>query len=156
MAHLKHRVVLCGSMSAYAEMLKIAGDLEGRGISTIVPVPEDHIKHQLSYDEFQAFKREVSFRHLKHIRNPATYAVLAVNVDKHGIRSYVGPNTFAEIAVAFAQRKAIYLYQGIPATYEDELMAWGAVPVNGDFDRLVFAFERYRIGATAQLPLFDD
>jgi hypothetical protein len=143
-------------MSAYAEMLTIARVLESRGISTIVPVPEDHIKYQLSYDEFQAFKRDVSFRHLRQIRYPATYAVLAVNIDKHGIRSYIGPNTFAEIAVAFAQRKAIYLYQDVPSTYEDELMAWSAVPVNGDLDRLVVAFDRYKVAATAQLPLFDD
>src|SRR5262245_28418343 len=101
------RIVLCGSMSAYDAMLRLVRALRDEGVRIVVPVAEDHIKPQLNPEAFERFKRDVSFAHLRRIRDPRTFAVLAVNVDKHGIRDYIGPNTFAEIAVAFAQRKRI-------------------------------------------------
>jgi hypothetical protein len=153
---LKHRVVICGSMSAYSEMARIGNALQERGVLAVLPVPEDQIKYRLTPEEFQVFKRDVSFRHLRQIRNPATFAVLAVNVDKHGIRDYIGPNTFAEIAVAFAQRKGLFLYQDVPTTYDDELSAWGALPLRGELEALINAFDRYKESQSQQLLLFED
>jgi hypothetical protein len=72
--------------------------------------------------------------------DPRTFAVLAINADKHGIRDYIGPNTFAEVAVAFSQGKRIYLLQDVPQNLEDELRAWGVVPLRGDLGRLVGDF----------------
>src|ERR1035441_913490 len=148
------RIVLCGSMSAYGEMLNARKLLSRSGIPSIVPVAEDDIKERLSDEEFSAFKRQVSYRHLRTIRHPSTFGVLAVNRDKFGMRDYISPNTFAEIAVAFAQSKHIYLYQGLPKMYEDELVAWGAVALHGDFSRLVQEMKGFMRLQAAQLTLF--
>jgi len=147
------RIVLCGSMSAYGDMQRIERELVSRGVRTVLPEADEHIREALSEEAFEQFKREVSFAHLRRIRNPATYAVLAVNVDRHGIADYIGPNTFAEIAVAFAQRKRIFLLQDAPAVYSDELSAWGAVCLNGAWHPLIQAFQDFCFEESRQLSL---
>lgn len=150
----KWRVVVCGSMSAYSGMVAVRECLRDARIPAIVPIAENDIHDAMSEQQFLQFKRKVAFQHLREIRNPATYAVLAFNQDKYGVSDYIGPNTFAEIAVGFAQSKRIYLYQQIPAIYEDELRAWGAISLAGDLSRLVKDFERFCDEQTAQLTLF--
>jgi hypothetical protein len=133
----QQRLVICGSMTFYSEMLGIKNQLENTGIPCLVPKAEDKIKAELSQDGYEEFKRRVSHEYLQEIRKKNTFAILAVNIDKHGINSYIGPNTFAEIAIAFENRKAIYLYYGVPHTYKDELIAWQAKPLRGSVDTIV-------------------
>lgn len=134
------RIVLIGSMGVYHQIVELAEQLGALGIQTIVPEAEGNAVQQLPLVEFELFKRRVSFAYLRKIRDPRTYCVLAVNLDRHGILNYVGPNTFAEISVAFAQSKKIYLLQGVPAAYTDELSAWRAIALRGNLERLVSNF----------------
>ncbi|HJW03687.1 MAG TPA: hypothetical protein VJ548_10430 [Azospira sp.] len=151
----KQRIVLVGSMGVYSQLLDYARKLNSHGIQTIVPEPEDEATQQFSLFEFEDFKRRVSFAHLRKIRDPRTYGILAVNLDRHGILNYVGPNTFAEIAVAFAQSKKIYLLQNTPEAYSDELTAWRATPLFGQIDRLISDFRTDCMGDDPQLDFFD-
>lgn len=149
------RVVLIGSMGVYGEIVECARLLSAAGIETIVPEQEDLEVQRLSTAAFENFKRKVSFAYLKKIRHPRTYCVLAVNLDRHGIMNYVGPNTFAEIAVAFAQSKKIYLLQGVPDAYSDELSAWRAVPLRGDLERFTDIFREDCMSPDPQKKLFE-
>lgn len=93
-------------------MVDIAKMLSEHGVNVIIPEAESSLIHQLSLFDFEEFKRNVSFAYLRKIRDPKTYAVLAINLDQHKILNYIGPNTFAELAVAFAQsKKCIYFNQ---------------------------------------------
>jgi hypothetical protein len=132
----KQRIVICGSMSFYKEMVEIQIQLAEDGILAIVPEAEGETVAAMSAERFAAFKREVSFKYLKKIRDPETVAVLVVNKDKHGIRDYIGANTFAEIAIAFVQSKKIFLLQRMPDTYIDELEAWKCIELDGYLDRI--------------------
>ena len=150
------RIVICGSMSFYGDMLAFQKLLAEHGVPSIVPEAEDEYIAGLSEEGFAAFKRRVSFQYLMKIRSPETVAVLAVNKDKHGIRDYIGPNTFAEIAVAFAQQKRIFLLQGLPTDYFDELQAWGVISLDGS---LFGIFQYYKAAiekSVRQLSLFKD
>jgi len=51
---------------------------------------------------------------------------------KKGICNYIGANSFAEIALAFYLGKKIFLLNDVYSLYEDELSAWGAVPLKGE------------------------
>ncbi|MCE5308173.1 MAG: hypothetical protein LLG20_11090 [Acidobacteriales bacterium] len=148
------RIVVCGSMSAYGEMLRLRKLLSRSNVPAVIPVAEDNVRDSLTDDEFVLFKRRVAYRHLRKIRHPSTFGILAVNRDKLGVRDYIGPNTFAEIAVAFAQSKRIYLYQDVPKVYEDELHAWGAVSLRGNLSRLIGDLNGFRTQQEAQLLLF--
>ncbi|MGA8349008.1 MAG: hypothetical protein WB773_14575 [Isosphaeraceae bacterium] len=130
-------IVLCGSMSMHARMLEEKQYLEEAGVTVILPPAEDPVMPGLGEEEYQAVKRKAALAHFRKVMDPKTFAVLAVNADKHGVRDYLDPNTFAEVAVAFALGKRIYLLQNVPRNLEDELRAWGAVPLRGQLDRLI-------------------
>jgi hypothetical protein len=147
------RIVLIGSMSVYSQIIDIGRLLGAQGIQTVLPDPEDDTVQQMSLFEFEDFKRRVSFAHLRRIRDPRTYCVLAVNPDRYGILNYVGPNTFAEIAVAFAQTKKIYLLQGTPEAYADELSAWRSINLLGKIDRVIDDFRQDCMREDPQLRL---
>ena len=129
-------VVICGSMSHYQSMANIQKALYKESIISEIPKPDSAVYMNLE-SCIPEVKRQASMAHIKKIRSPWTHAILVVNLDKHGIDSYIGPNTFAEIAVAFAQMKNIYLLNGIPDFYWDELSAWGAIPLRGNLKILV-------------------
>jgi hypothetical protein len=147
------RIVLSGSMGVYGSILDVATLLASLQIPAVVPESEDDSLRQMPCDAFEEFKRRVSFAYLKKIRDPRTFAVLAVNLDRHRIPNYMGPNTFAEIAVAFAQSKRIYLYQGMPEAYIDELSAWRAVLLNGSLEQIAADFWKSCMKEDKQLKL---
>ena len=149
------RIVLIGSMGVYEKILSIAERLNVLGINTIVPEAEGGAVQQLSLFDFESFKRRVSFAYLRKIRDPRTYCVFAINQYLHGMPDYIGPNTFAEIAVAFAQSKKIYLYQSIPEAYCEELSAWRGIQLRGSLDKLITDFRTDCMVENAQLRLLD-
>lgn len=151
----QRQIVLIGSMSAYPELCAYAEILNDAGIQTVVPEAEQVSVSQYSLQDLEQFKREVSHKHIRQVRHPETWGVLAINVDRHGILNYIGPNTFAEIAVAFAQFKKIYLLQGIPEAYLDELSAWQAVPLRGQLDILIEDYLEATHAPSRQLKLFE-
>jgi hypothetical protein len=130
-------IVICGSMSQHDRMREQKDSLEETGIEAVLPPPDEHGFGSLAREEYEAVKRRVALAHFSKIMDRRTFAVLIVNADKHGVRNYIGPNTFAEAAVAFSQGKRIYLLQDVPETLADELRAWGAVPLYGKLDRLM-------------------
>lgn len=149
------RIVICGSISFYSECIRIQRILRESDILSLIPTDDDEIKNRISEEMFQDYKRKASFDHIKKIRDPRTFGILAVNFNKYDILHYIGPNTFAEVAVAFAQSKRIYLLNGIPNVYEDELLAWRVIPLFGDLQQLIDDFRQNYLRETSQLQLFD-
>lgn len=132
------RVVLAGSMSVLHVMSQLADELREAGIETVVPEPDDDAS-LWTVEAVNRHKRAVSKAHMDCIRDDQTKAVLVANLDRHDVDSYIGPNTFAEIAVAFADDRKVFLLQGMPVMYEDELLAWGVECLHGDVSRVVAA-----------------
>jgi hypothetical protein len=128
----ERRVVLCGSMTFAREMDEIARRLHAAGVQAIPPRDIDLAAEYRNQDDYAHFKRFVSRAHISKVRDPRTLGILVANYDKHGVPSYIGPNTFAEIAIAFADCKRIFLLNGMPREYSDELLAWGAEDLRGD------------------------
>lgn len=129
-------VVVCGSMKILGLMTKIGEILESAGLNVVTPVA-DAPAGSWSVEAAKEIKCAASRRHMNHIRSPATVAVLVVNVDRSGVHNYVGPNAFAEIGVAFADNRRVFLLQGMPEYYADELVAWGVECLDGDLSRFV-------------------
>lgn len=121
------RIVLCGSMAFSEDMSRIKAILADHGVECVGPEALDTEAETGEAPLGREYKRKVSRIHMDKVKAPSTAAILVANFDKHGIPGYVGPNTFAEIAVAFSQNKPIFLLNGLPDVYVDELSAWGAV-----------------------------
>jgi len=64
-------------------------------------------------------------------------AVLVINLDKHGIKNYVGGNTFLEMGFAHVLNQKVFLLNNIPdMIYTSEIVAMKPVIINGDLSRI--------------------
>lgn len=129
------RIIICGSMRAWDHMREVKELLAHRGIDCLIP-DTDELSDCATEAELNAVKRDASLKHFRHIQDEQTGAVLVVNVAKDGEDDYIGPNSFAEIAVAFASGRGVYLLYGTPPAYSEELRAWGARELHGELDAL--------------------
>lgn len=118
------RIVLCGSMKLKEKIFEVEEYLKNKGYEVVVP------------KEFRVemTKEDASKLHFDEIANENTDIVLAVNVTKNGIENYIGPNTFAEIAMAFYFSKRIYLLNDIYEPYRDELEGWNVIALKGNLE----------------------
>lgn len=133
------RLVICGSMRAWNDMRRVQQVLDQHGICSLIPDTDEIVPHASSA-EMNEVKRAASLRHFEYIQSHHTTAVLVVNVTKDGQDDYIGPNAFAEIAVAVASGRPVYLLNGMPSAYSDELRAWGARELHGELDLLADEF----------------
>jgi len=150
----QHTIVICGSMTHYRVMLELQDRLRSDGIDAVVPEEENAgLVKGLSAEAYLIFKRVVSERYFRVIRQRSTFGILVVNVSKHDRENYVGANTFAEIAIAINARKRVYLLNDIYEPVKDELTAWGAISLRGDIGRIVADLGEERRLAERQLDL---
>jgi hypothetical protein len=65
-------------------------------------------------------------------------AVLVLNLDKHGIKNYIGGNTLMEIGFAHVLGQKIFLYNPIPDIpfYQSEIVAVKPTVINGDLSKI--------------------
>jgi len=61
-------------------------------------------------------------------------AVLVANYDKHGIKNYIGGNTFLEIGFAHVLNQKIFMLNPIPDMpyYKTEIVAMKPIVIEGD------------------------
>ena len=121
------RIVLCGSMKLKEKIFEVEEYLKNKGYEVVTP-KEFRVKMT---------KGDATKLHFDEITNENTDIVLAVNVTKNGIENYIGPNTFAEIAMAFYFNKKIYLLNDIYEPYRDELEGWNVISLKGNLENLV-------------------
>lgn len=119
-------IVICGSMKVKDDILKTALVLQSRGYDVLLP--EECMRGEV--------KIVVSRAHFDRIVNPENKVILIANVEKNGIENYIGPNTLAEIAMAFYYNKRIYLLNDIYEPYRDELVGWGVICLKGNIDNI--------------------
>ena len=148
------RIAICGSMSHFSKMRDVYFELQRENINSILPEEEFEIHAKLDKEDFEEFKRRVSFQYLRKIRDPQTFAILVINPQKHNIENYIGPNTFAEVAIAFAHTKKIYILYDFPEMYKEELSAWGAIALKDDLLTLIKSYNVAKSEIELQLSFF--
>lgn len=130
------KIVICGSMMFYDDMLRCKNELKKLGIESIVPREENESINLYNEEQFIEFKRKVSRSYLKRIRDKETIGVLIYNAEKRGVQNYIGANTLVELAMAFTWNRKIFLLNDIYPPLRDELLAWDCICLNGDLGRL--------------------
>jgi hypothetical protein len=137
------KITICGSTNFVPEIKKIRDKLKDRGHEVFSPAWTD-----LSFQEIDAKKnnREKFINELKpkllieHFNKILkSDAILVVNLEKNGIKNYIGGNTFAEIIFAFYYKKKIFFLNPIPrhemfSHLMDELETVNPVVINGNLD----------------------
>ena len=65
-------------------------------------------------------------------------ALVVANYDKHGVKNYIGGNTFLEMGFAHVLNQKLYLMNPIPHMpyYETELIAMKPIILDGDLTKI--------------------
>ena len=133
------KIGIIGSMHHSEKMLEIAEQLKQLGhephLSKFVnnfvnknDVEKENIKLEQKYnqDAIREFWKIMQ----------RTDAVLVVNLDRKGIKNYIGGNTLMEMGFAHVLNQKIFLYNPPPNIefYETEIRAMRPVVINGDLN----------------------
>lgn len=123
-------------MVFHEQMKDIERKLHELGFNTYVPElggNEDFSK--MTVEQIRQIKGQHKSKHREEISS--SDAILVTNYEKKGIPNYVGPSALAEIGMAYALQKKIFLLFDIPATENRiELLGMGIISLNGKLERL--------------------
>ena len=136
------KIVICGSMTASKEMIEAETKLKELGHEIILPefthqyaamdtidkIHTESARNKVEYDSIKGY--------FEKIKN--NDAVLVANVERKGVKGYIGGNSFLEMGFAFVLNKPIYLLHEIPdINYKDEIEAMTPIILNGDFLKII-------------------
>ena len=112
-------IILCGSMKVKQKLINIGNTLTKRGYEVLLPL-----------ECINGIEKTIASKaHFDRIVESNNSSILVINESKDDIENYIGPNTFAEIALAFYFNRPIYLLNDLYKPYIDELLAWNVIPL---------------------------
>ena len=136
------KIIICGSITAAREILDIKSKLEAAGHTVEIPHGVKHLEYwdrteiATSEKAEDKVKNDVIRAYYEKIKNYD--AVLVVNVDKRGVKDYIGGNTFLEMGFAQILNKKLYCLNPLPdLPYTAELEAMQPVILNGNLSQIV-------------------
>lgn len=136
------RIGIIGSMQYTEQMLAVRDELVGRGHDAFVTDLHDAFIGK-SDEEKEIIKIEQkqnkdAIREFWRIMQGAD-AVLVLNLDKHGIKNYIGGNTLMEIGFAHVLNQKVFLYNPIPEIpyYKSEIEAVKPTILDGDLSKII-------------------
>lgn len=138
------KITLCGSIQFIEEMKQMKETLEKKGHSVLLPksAETNQTKDWWSTlrlensEEFIHLKAERMMEHFNKIE--VSDAILVLNIDKNGVKNYIGGNTLMEMGLAFFLKKKIYLWNDIPqsVSYEEEIFGMNPTLLHQNLDIL--------------------
>ena len=146
------KIVICGSIAFYDEMLKVKDELETLGHEVKLPPAEvkDKDGNSISVQEYYELrksetsddswiwerKNEAMKKHFGKIE--WSEGVLILNYSKKGVENYIGGNTLLEMGVALHLGKKMFILNNIPdLSYKEEILAMKPIIVSGDLSKIV-------------------
>lgn len=144
------KVVVCGSVESVAKNLAVVEGLKQLGHEVEIPRTVQMIlAGEVSLAKFTADKEaagDLKYREMAEEDLIIRYyrliekaeAILVINVDKRGIKNYVGGNAFLEVGFAYVLGKKIFFLNDIPEIpyYRDELRAMKPIILRGDLTKI--------------------
>lgn len=103
-------ITLCGSITAYRQLVRVKHELEELGWQVLVPELANRMEKTGHYDlTNETFEEKVEATKLHFEKISRSGAILVVNEPKNGFEGYIGPAVLMEMAIAFYLKKPIYL-----------------------------------------------
>ena len=131
------KIGVAGSMQFTEQMISICDQLRKLGHEPFMSRFGDAYVGK-SNDEKEALKLHHKYEKdaIREFWKPmqSADALLVLNYDKHGIKHYIGGNSFLEMGFAHVLNQKIYLLNPLPDMpyYGTELIAMRPVVINGD------------------------
>lgn len=139
------KIYVLGSNSFVKEMVASVNKIKEAGhegwihphyIDYVTQKDHPHLE-RLKNGEDSKIKIENDYirQHYRHILE--SDAIFIVNLEKNGIKNYIGGNVLMEMGQAYVNDKKIYLMNPIPdMPYKDELIALQPIVIDGDFSKI--------------------
>lgn len=140
------KIYVLGSTTFMKEMVKAKNDLVVLGYDgwihpdyeAFVRGEKKEILDRVAQGEHAAIKRENNYLrvHYQHILE--SDAVLMVNLEKNGVKNYIGGNALIEMGQAYVNNKLIFLLNNIPTTlpYADEIECMDPICLDGNLENI--------------------
>jgi len=143
------KIVICASISFTYKIKEVADVLSRDGYEVEIPWSAQRILDgDMSFEHWQSVKEkegDISFRessgedfikkHYNLIKD--SDAILVLNIEKKGVKNYIGGNTFLEMGFAYISDKKIFLLNEIPeCSYTDEIKAMRPIVLGGDINKI--------------------
>lgn len=135
------RIGIIGSMQFVEKMLGVKDELNKLGHDAFVTKLHDALvgKSDEEKEKIKIYQKN----NLDAIREfwnamQGADAVLVLNLDKNGIKNYIGGNTLMEIGFAHVLNQKIFLYNPMPDIiyYKSEIEAVRPIIINGDLSKI--------------------
>ena len=135
------KIIIAGSISSVDKILEVKKKLEGYNHEVEIP---EGIKNEFLRGRTEVSKEEKARDKIEHDLIRDYYekiskhdALLIVNIEKHGIKDYIGGNTFLEMGFAHVLDKSIYILNEIPNIgYKEEIMAMQPIVLKGNLQNI--------------------
>lgn len=120
------KIFISSSMTFTPQILKTKMKLEKIGFHVLIPLETENLAKDV--ESIETFKVDLKNAHKtdilrKNFQEVAKAdALLTLNLDKRGIRGYVGPSALMEMGIAYHLGKKLFLWQEVP--HWDEV-PWG-------------------------------
>lgn len=125
-------------MAFAKEMIKLKEDLEKLNHKVIIQEDvKEHASGKISgEDKWRKLKIDPLKTYFKEIKN--SDAIIVNNLDKNGIKNYIGGNSLIEMAFAYVLEKKIFLINPSPKEvgYYDEIESMKPIILNGNLSKI--------------------
>lgn len=143
----KKIIALCASLSFYKNVIDIEKSLRKKGFKTHIPVTAKKMKKTKDFDETHYrlwlkdpsyYKRKTYLINNHNQKIVKSDAILVINLDKKGIKGYIGGNVLMEMALAFHLKKPIFVLNSISENhpFKEEIFALDSIFLDGNLNNL--------------------
>jgi len=141
------KIAICASLDFTKQIKEAADQLVNLGHEVVIPKTSEMILNgEVTLEQILKEKAagEISKRAIKNNVIRAYFnkikeseAILVLNLDKRGIKNYIGGNVFLEMGFAHVLEKKIFLFNEIPdMLYQDEIEVMQPIILNGDLNKI--------------------
>ena len=146
-------ITICSSVDFSPTIIEIKKKLEEKGWKVNIPFFTTKILNgEIVFEDYLKAKEksgDIGFRNAEDVDMIKRYwnyikssdAILVLNLEKKGIKNYIGGNTLMEMGFAYGHDKRIYLYNPIPERsermhYVDELEDLKPIIINKNIEKI--------------------
>ncbi len=135
------KIGVAGSMQFTEEMIRVCEELEKLGHTTFMSKFKDNYVGKTDEEkETQKLYDKYTHDAIREFWKPMqdADALLVINKDKHGIKNYIGGNSFLEMGFAHVLGQKLYLMNPIPDMpyYGTEIIAMNPIVINGKLEEI--------------------
>jgi diphthamide synthase subunit DPH2 len=145
----KKVITICSSASFYKQVIDIQSQLSKLGYKVKIPKTASKMSrngdfnvdnYKLWLKDKNAYKIKTHLMDVHFKKVIASDAILVVNLEKKGIKGYIGGNALMEMVLAYHYKKPIYIWNPIDnsSPFEEEIIGLKSIFINQDLSKINF------------------